>query len=1659
MTQKNKTPLLKGFTIKAYTGSVPSDSEASLRRAAGEKDTGTEVTDPPYFPPTPPNPTDPDAGGGSGGGSNPGNPGGGGGGSTPGNPGGGTDPSNPGGGDNGTPGTPGSGEEPDDDPSDGVSAGGKVTIRILERKDSPDKYCLGIDYPIKVTAKAHGDSRLIKVVLKFKIGKKGSAARTEIPFKEYNYAGSTEEAITDNITLAQLTEWGVVKDTYLQLVATAYSQDGESATTTDFVYFVDCNEEDDPNKDSDGDGIPDKDDPNPNQPDELKVTITPKTTELCYGDDLMVSGVVDGPYPITKVVMLVNGSAIDESTSGGGTAPTNPTPTNPTTPPATSNGISYFVDGSVSPSSINQDYWTGNKAFSGNVQITNGYIYPLTIEPNFFKGRNEWLDFMEAVRQKLAPGEDAIYSKSDLTIQSFHAFLWKMHQDNLKGLVTLPQPWSSFKSWAQTNLPGLTTLQLGSIYATYKIKNICFFFSSASAYLDGDIIDTLSDLVAKTNTYTYHWIDFNDIKTNPSVAAWAKDGELPQFYSYINFEPDALNASVINLMAHRPTDYTSNPSTDQSDTLTPLDVYKSYWLPIGSLGNADLYTLDQNQVVCRPYIAGEVAIHEIGHAVAFYGADYYTSNAGHKYASDIGLNLHDYKEWQEISGWDAINWSGMSQYYKLKKSSAGTKLDNGKEAPVTAYGCTQPAEGFAEAYRLYIINPGFLRANFPQQFAFMEKYVKNLKSIGPVSTASIESTGETIVIDGYHSPFWMATSPYEQTFNFRYPTLDWEVGDSFVVEVKAYDSEGNEASDSMTVTIKDCSIDPNGPTVRDCLMFDTLHVEYYDANIQDIKKFDIPADWLPYEIDNGDGATAMFGWGDDNTIAAWFRDGGNNTGYGFQLSSIGINYLDEHNNAKTAWANSIFFQSEGVKNSERMIGDPAEKDNSRWIQQIKAYGNYSMSPSLGYKGDYVKFSFPNEFTTNQCPINKDVIDPENAGPNTDDPTSPDVPPYDPTKNPVRDCLLLDKIIFQYYSDVDNQMQTNIVPLEWLVTQELTVPTKAGDVRLVAGWSDYYKGVSLLIRGATGVNNIQLTGIGVIFKDYYDRTQTAWATDINFKTAGVKRKEWMIGGPKTMSNLPWVAEVQAGDYSNAPIIGKTGDFVVSKHVDLFTNMVCSIDPIHNSDPETGAGRDPKLEITEPSSNPTVIEQCNTDSLTIGGFAEMFPSVANIKATYRGSQVYSQDGDEVHEDFRFTIPSSAFGTGGGTTTDNGRADITFLIDYSGSMSAPIGKVADNLAVFISRLQADNVNYRLGCIQYSEVNDGQPIVKIGQTDNADNFISMLRSIAVSGGGDTNESGLESIMDPTNGALTYGFRTGAARHYILLTDAPVHDKDGDGRSVYGVTQTINKLKENNIKLHVIGPMSGEPYNQLKPMADATGGQYVDIMGNYGSQLQGISGQISEDAGELNSGKVIITATGADGRTLTREIQINVHDCSVPAPAPSPDEGNIENSYDMLFRLRWGVAPGTEASDFDFHAFLDRDSSKHLFYNSPPDAQYPNYKSYVEGTNKLYLNYDYTAHRAGQDDPWSNQVEIITVDGFVGRVLTLVVNHYQGAKAEQLDRLPQVEIVNAATNSVLQVIPLAAEDFSGGSVAVCDILLKSAGQTKLSDITIRKEKHNSIYP
>ncbi|MHA4791038.1 hypothetical protein, partial [Klebsiella pneumoniae] len=79
----------------------------------------------------------------------------------------------------------------------------------------------------------------------------------------------------------------------------------------------------------------------------------------------------------------------------------------------------------------------------------------------------------------------------------------------------------------------------------------------------------------------------------------------------------------------------------------------------------------------------EVAIHEMGHALSNYGYDV------------LGQKLHDMDEWLNISGW--VRKPGGT-FDELIKSNPGTILDNGKLAPVSDYGCSSPAEDFAEAF-------------------------------------------------------------------------------------------------------------------------------------------------------------------------------------------------------------------------------------------------------------------------------------------------------------------------------------------------------------------------------------------------------------------------------------------------------------------------------------------------------------------------------------------------------------------------------------------------------------------------------------------------------------------------------------------------------------------------------------------------------------------------------------------------------------------------------------------------------------------------------------------------------------------------------------------------------------------------------------------------
>lgn len=200
--------------------------------------------------------------------------------------------------------------------------------------------------------------------------------------------------------------------------------------------------------------------------------------------------------------------------------------------------------------------------------------------------------------------------------------------------------------------------------------------------------------------------------------------------------------------------------------------------------------------------------------------------------------------------------------------------------------------------------------------------------------------------------------------------------------------------------------------------------------------------------------------------------------------------------------------------------------------------------------------------------------------------------------------------------------------------------------------------------------------------------------------------------------------------------------------------------------------------------------------------------------------------------------------------GTADIVFIIDRTGSMSGNIDKVKDNIDGFINKIAVNGIDVKMGLVTYGDSNPSQgadSILKSAMTNDLNTFKSDLNNISICGGGDANESGLEGIADSTNGALSYTLRSDSAKQFILVTDAEVHDSSsdgGDGESSLNISDVANQLKAAGVKLTVIGDTSSTTETQLKRLSDPTGGDYLDIYGNFGDQLNTYASKILADAG-----------------------------------------------------------------------------------------------------------------------------------------------------------------------------------------------------------------------
>lgn len=219
------------------------------------------------------------------------------------------------------------------------------------------------------------------------------------------------------------------------------------------------------------------------------------------------------------------------------------------------------------------------------------------------------------------------------------------------------------------------------------------------------------------------------------------------------------------------------------------------------------------------------------------------------------------------------------------------------------------------------------------------------------------------------------------------------------------------------------------------------------------------------------------------------------------------------------------------------------------------------------------------------------------------------------------------------------------------------------------------------------------------------------------------------------------------------------------------------------------------------------------------------------------------------------------------DKPKADIVFLVDTTGSMGSDIRNVSDNLSKFASGLSDCDVQF--GLVDYKDVtSDADPLTQYPFTDDIGSIKSQLDVLAgsVTGGGDLNESALEAI----DSGLRYSFRSDATKQFILLTDAPFHDKSSDGLSAHTSSDIKAALNSQNVRLSLISNSSAAPAYKNAGLL-TNGGLFLNISSNFADGLSSLVESIKNDAGSVFSPvmkDVIIQCGPRAGNTYPLHLQ-----------------------------------------------------------------------------------------------------------------------------------------------------------------------------------------------
>lgn len=178
----------------------------------------------------------------------------------------------------------------------------------------------------------------------------------------------------------------------------------------------------------------------------------------------------------------------------------------------------------------------------------------------------------------------------------------------------------------------------------------------------------------------------------------------------------------------------------------------------------------------------------------------------------------------------------------------------------------------------------------------------------------------------------------------------------------------------------------------------------------------------------------------------------------------------------------------------------------------------------------------------------------------------------------------------------------------------------------------------------------------------------------------------------------------------------------------------------------------------------------------------------------------------------------------------ADIVFVMDNSGSMSAEQAAVAQNVTNFVNNLQGAGIDFALGLCRYGQsMSNGNPIVEDNGilTSDPNYFVGTVWARNVIDGG--SEPGFMAIDSSTR---AFNFRSGSQRIIIIITDeTPVQGTVTEAQAV-SACQSVGAT---------VFSVSGTTlYDEFNTIVTTTGGQSFDIADDFDGILTTISEFIS---------------------------------------------------------------------------------------------------------------------------------------------------------------------------------------------------------------------------